>query len=54
VLVVPCVGFVLALTSVVKSKSLQIFTNVRCRRGLFGPGDYDKSSKLFVLFGIML
>jgi hypothetical protein len=52
VLVVPCVGFVLAFTSVVKSKSFQRFTNVGRIRG-FGAKDYQKSSMLIVLFGFM-
>ncbi len=53
VLVVPCIGFVLAFTGVVKSESLSRFTNVGHKGGLPGPKDYEKSSKLIVLFGFM-
>jgi len=53
VLVAPCVGFVLGFIGVVKSKSLPIFINVGQRRGLLGPKDYEKLSRLIVLFGFM-
>jgi hypothetical protein len=52
VLVAPCVGFVLAFTGVVKSKSLPRFTNVGHKRGLLGPKDCEKSSKLIYVVWI--
>jgi hypothetical protein len=52
-LVVPCVGFVLAIISVAKLKSLPRFINEGCKGALLGPKDCGKSSRLISLFRFM-
>jgi len=53
VLVAPCVGFVLTIIGFVKLESLPRFINEGCKGALFGPKDYEKSSRLIALSGFM-